>query len=253
MTLAWRWQQVHRAVAKRLGRRVEVRKGAGFDPLSSWIRGGGLRESSEFDQRVEREVAELSASLKGQVRETYHRMAMESMDAADACSLLSSSAAGRRLLMHVVETREPKRTVEFGSAFGVGSLALCHAIDRNGGGRFDGIEYEPWKAELGTERVQEILGPSAIVHPGRIEDVFPRLMSEDPTPVDLAFVDAVHSYEATMGYHELLVGHLSEGAIVIYDDVYWSSEMTRFWEDLLRDSAVRDAICVDAQWGVVRF
>ena len=63
-------------------------------------------------------------------------------------------------------------------------------MQRNGRGRFDGIEYESWKAELANRRLLPYT-----IHFGRIEDEFPRLHLEVGQIVDLVYVDALHTYE----------------------------------------------------------
>lgn len=48
--------------------------------------------------------------------------------------------------------------------------------------------------------------------------------------VDFVYIDANHTFDATIRYFELILPKLSENAIVVFDDIYWSKDMKRAWE-----------------------
>ncbi len=49
---------------------------------------------------------------------------------------------------------------------------------------------------------------------------------------DLVYLDADHTYEATMRYVQKLVSRASQNGIIVLDDIHWSVGMERAWEDL---------------------
>lgn len=52
--------------------------------------------------------------------------------------------------------------------------------------------------------------------------------------IDFAFMDANHKYEPTMRYASLLMEKMHESSVLVLDDIHYSSDMQRAWEDLKR-------------------
>ena len=55
---------------------------------------------------------------------------------------------------------------------------------------------------------------------------------------DLVFIDGNHRYEATLKYFELLKNNLSDSALVIFDDIHWSSGMRRAWQEICSQKGI---------------
>ena len=56
--------------------------------------------------------------------------------------------------------------------------------------------------------------------------------------LDLAYVDANHTYEATMRYVRFLLPRMTEKGIIAIDDIHYSEQMERAWEELKADPRV---------------
>jgi predicted O-methyltransferase YrrM len=68
----------------------------------------------------------------------------------------------------------------------------------------------------------------------------------------LAFIDGNHSYQASLNYYNTLVKYAKEDAILIFDDINWSSGMMRAWKEIAMDT--RSVICIDLFFlGIVFF
>ncbi|MFN5640826.1 MAG: class I SAM-dependent methyltransferase, partial [Sphingobacteriales bacterium] len=50
--------------------------------------------------------------------------------------------------------------------------------------------------------------------------------------IDLAFIDGNHRYEPTITYISTILPHLNEFSCLILDDIHWSTEMEKVWEDV---------------------
>ncbi|RNI28444.1 class I SAM-dependent methyltransferase [Rufibacter immobilis] len=50
--------------------------------------------------------------------------------------------------------------------------------------------------------------------------------------VDFVFFDGNHRYEPTLKYFEQCLTKAHEGSVFIFDDIYWSGEMTRAWKKI---------------------
>jgi len=53
---------------------------------------------------------------------------------------------------------------------------------------------------------------------------------------DAAFLDGQHEREATLHYVDRMLALLKPGGMVILDDIYWSEDMNRAWQDVCGDA-----------------
>ena len=53
----------------------------------------------------------------------------------------------------------------------------------------------------------------------------------------MAYVDANHTYEATMRYVHYLLPRMNEKGMYGFDDIHYSEEMERAWKELKNDDA----------------
>jgi predicted O-methyltransferase YrrM len=58
------------------------------------------------------------------------------------------------------------------------------------------------------------------------------------TQVGMVYIDGNHRYAPTMQYFELLLSKVNEQSILIFDDIYWSSEMEQAWDEIKKHEAV---------------
>jgi predicted O-methyltransferase YrrM len=68
--------------------------------------------------------------------------------------------------------------------------------------------------------------------------------------LDFIFVDANHRKAPTLSYFEICLPKVHENSIMIFDDIYWSKEMTEAWEQIKQHPSV--GISIDLfQFGIV--
>jgi predicted O-methyltransferase YrrM len=70
---------------------------------------------------------------------------------------------------------------------------------------------------------------------GNINDTLYKCAREH---IDLAYVDAYHTYEATMRYVTYLLPRMNEKGIIAVDDIHHSEQMEQAWEELKNDARV---------------
>ena len=70
---------------------------------------------------------------------------------------------------------------------------------------------------------------------GNIDDT---LLTHARETLDVAYVDANHTYEATMRYVNFLLPRMQEKGVIVLDDIHYSAEMERAWQELKADSRV---------------
>jgi predicted O-methyltransferase YrrM len=119
--------------------------------------------------------------------------------------------------------------VELGTGLGISSLYLAtgapetplHSIEGN-------TERAAFAAHL-VNRCQ--LGPVS-VHWGdmqeKLDDILPLMPGRF-----LAYVDGNHHHDPTLHYVRLLMERAGEEAIIVLDDIYWSRDMCRAWQEII--------------------
>jgi predicted O-methyltransferase YrrM len=77
---------------------------------------------------------------------------------------------------------------------------------------------------------------------GRFDDTLEATLSANH-PVDFAFIDGHHDRNATLRYFGQIKPHLSNRAIVVFDDILWSRGMRQAWKEIRRRA--ESAVTVD--------
>ncbi|HVU58091.1 MAG TPA: class I SAM-dependent methyltransferase [Puia sp.] len=83
--------------------------------------------------------------------------------------------------------------------------------------------------ELGLENIALVVGN----FDERLEGVL-----DHAGPVDLAFIDGNHRLGPTLRYFHQIMERCAPRAMLIFDDVHWSEEMEKAWEEIQRDPRV---------------
>ena len=58
----------------------------------------------------------------------------------------------------------------------------------------------------------------------------------------LVYIDGDHTYEAATRYFEKLLPLAKDHNVFVFDDIYWSEDMTRAWNEISAHPAVRLSI-----------
>jgi predicted O-methyltransferase YrrM len=187
------------------------------------------------------------AELRRGLRRSRERVDPLGTDATSAQTvgqryLFSKSVLGAQLLFRLVRELRPSRCLELGTNVGVSAAYQAAALALNGGGELHTVELTPALAALARRHLASV-ELTAEVHEGRFADVLPGLL-ERIAPVDYVFVDGHHDGPATLAYFAQLQPCLSPGALVVFDDIAWSSGMAEAWATIQTDPQVRVAIDV---------
>lgn len=154
----------------------------------------------------------------------------------------SSPAQGRRLF-RLAEWLKPERMLELGTSVGIGAMYLAAAAREARLLSLEGSEActHVARANLG------ILGLNhrADVIQGAFSDTLPRAL-QSLGQIDLAFFDGHHRKVPTIAYFEQCLSHVHERSVLVFDDIYWSPEMTAAWEQIKQHPRVTFSIdCYD--------
>jgi len=218
--------------------------------MSAWAAAGGTtaRPTAAL-AAVQARMATVAAELAGQRRQTSFRHELVDMDAGELVKKISSSRRAQTIVHQLAVTFKPSRVLELGSAFGSATMAMASGLAAVASVRLDGIELDPWRAGIADTNVKSVLGDRGAVHAGSIGEVLPGLVREGGK-AGLVFVDAVHRLEETWAYHLCMLDSVHSGAVVVYDDVDWSQDMTRCWREIVATPDVVEAVLLHNRWGV---
>ena len=136
--------------------------------------------------------------------------------------------------------------VELGTSLGVTTAYLAGVDTRDKVYTYEGCEAvakiakENWNV-LGMNNISCLVGP-----------IDAEQLRGDLGYIDVAFVDANHTYEASMRYFDVLAQKVHEKSVVVMDDIHHSEEMERAWKEICADERVTSTIDL-YQMGLVFF
>ena len=136
--------------------------------------------------------------------------------------------------------------VELGTSLGV-TTAYLAGVDKNdkvytyeGCEAVAKIAKENWKI-LGMNNIES-----------RIGEIREEKLYSDIKNVDVAFIDANHTYEATLKYFDVLASKVHEKSVIVVDDIHYTEEMEKAWIEICEDDRVTSTIDL-YQMGLVFF
>jgi predicted O-methyltransferase YrrM len=134
-------------------------------------------------------------------------------------------------LFKIVEHFKPDCILELGTSLG---LTTCYLAEANQQANIYTIEGSEIIAEKARSlfKSRELKNINSII--GNFDVILPELLPKIGK-IDLAYLDGNHTYEATMRYIDLILPKCVDDSIIILDDIYWSKEMTKAWNELKAD------------------
>ena len=136
--------------------------------------------------------------------------------------------------------------VELGTSLGVTTAYMAAMDSRNRVVTFEGCEAvaniakENWKA-LNINNIE-----------CRIGKIDVEQLARDIEHLDVAFIDANHTYVSTCKYFDVLAGKVREKSVIVVDDLHYSEEMEKAWKAICADERVTSTIDL-YQMGLVFF
>lgn len=128
--------------------------------------------------------------------------------------------------------KRPLEILELGTSLGITTAYLAAANSRNrvmtmeGSGAVLKVAQGVWKA-LKLENIEWV--------EGNVDDT---LLIHARERLDVAYVDANHTYEATLRYVNALLPRMNEKGVIVLDDIHYSEQMEQVWKELKDDKRV---------------
>jgi predicted O-methyltransferase YrrM len=129
-----------------------------------------------------------------------------------------------QLLFRLVHEFQPKTLVELGTSLGITSLYLATASKSNCY-TFEGSQacIDIAKSnfiDLGVDNIQVFEGDINKTLKEKLQFI---------DGIDFAFIDAEHTYKAVITNFDLILSKVSPNAVIVVDDINWSTDMHKAW------------------------
>lgn len=136
--------------------------------------------------------------------------------------------------------------VELGTSLGVTTAYMAAMNQHNKVITYEGcpavaeIAKENWKA-LGIKNID-----------CRVGEITADMLDRDLERVDVAFIDANHTYAGTRAYFNVLAEKVHAKSVVVVDDIHYNKEMEKAWHEICEDERVTSTMDL-YQMGLVFF
>lgn len=148
-----------------------------------------------------------------------------------------TSAKVSRLLSRLIDYNKAKNIVELGTSLGINTLYLADNKESSI------ITFE------GSEDIANVALTNFEHHKknnielilGNIDSTLPNFL-DARIRIDFAYIDANHRYDPTIRYFESIIKRMHDDSILVLDDIYWSEEMTKAWEEIKAHPQVTHSI-----------
>ncbi|GAA4437714.1 class I SAM-dependent methyltransferase [Ravibacter arvi] len=143
----------------------------------------------------------------------------------------------------------PRTVVELGTSLGLTTLYFSKAIP---GGHILTFEGCPATSAIASENFKAAGAKNIEIVTGNIDETLPHVVKNIGANLDMVYFDANHRYEPTVRYFQTCLPQAGNESVFIFDDIYWSEEMTAAWDEIKKHPAV--TVTLDLFWiGLVFF
>jgi predicted O-methyltransferase YrrM len=140
-----------------------------------------------------------------------------------------------QLLFRLVKHYQPQNILELGTSLGITTayLAVAHPS-----AYITTIEGSKAIAQKAKDNFKKLHLSNIQSFQGNFDTVLPPVIQELPS-IDLAYIDGNHRYQPTMNYFQQILKKTSSHSILVFDDIHWSEEMEKAWEEIKAHPAVQ--------------
>ncbi|MCX6199488.1 MAG: class I SAM-dependent methyltransferase [Bacteroidetes bacterium] len=208
------------------------------------LEGAAEKETSQINlwrAKLRKDVREIEVEDFGTVKSAKRKI-------ADLEKNVAVKEKYGLLLFRLVKYFHPKNILELGTNIGISSSYMARA---NPSAKIISLEgSENLIEEAKKNHVSLNISNTEFVC-GNFDETLPTSIQE-LLAIDLVLFDGNHTKDATLKYFELCLPHADENSIFIFDDIYYSVEMTQAWSVIKQHSQITLTLDV-YQFGICFF
>lgn len=154
------------------------------------------------------------------------------MSVAQVSKRAASPEVWTHFFYQLTKNKSIQNVLEIGTNLGVSGQYFIKALEEKPKAYFTTLEGVKGLCEIASNRFETLTTEDRfrVIH-GLYDQTLPDLIKES-NPFDFVFIDGNHHYNATLNYFEMLKENLADQAIVIFDDINWSSGMRKAWQEI---------------------
>ena len=133
-----------------------------------------------------------------------------------------------RLLARLADHYKVESAVELGTSLGIGTsyLAISPSVKK-----IITLEGSAEIAKLAQANFDQLNLKNITLLNGKFDDQLEAVKTMLPK-TDLVYIDGNHRYQPTMDYFNFFIDHAHDDTFLIFDDIYWSDEMSKAWQEI---------------------
>jgi len=139
-----------------------------------------------------------------------------------------------QLLFQLIRHLRPRNVLELGTSVGMSALYMASAAAENESGTVVTLEGADALAEIASESFERADLSNVEIVRGAFRDTLSAVL-ENRAAFDFAFIDGHHDEIATKQYWNAVASALSNGSVVVFDDIHWSAGMEQAWSEIRAD------------------
>ncbi|MGN6166156.1 MAG: O-methyltransferase [Flavisolibacter sp.] len=143
-----------------------------------------------------------------------------------------------QLLYRLAKHYQPQSIIELGTSLGI---TTCYLAAANPSAKIITIEGSEAVAHRAAENFKKLSLTNIQLLQGNFDTILPSVINKQ-SPVDMAYIDGNHRYQPTINYFHQLLSKSCNNTILIFDDIHWSTEMEKAWEEIMQHPSVRCTI-----------
>jgi len=158
------------------------------------------------------------------------------------CRSVSSSNKWSLLLFRLIREFRPLVCLELGTSLGISAAYQAAALELNRDGKIITLEGARPLALLAEKNLENLnLKRRVDITVGRFQDKLQDVLCEY-AHIDFVFIDGHHDKDATLNYFRQILPFLSDGSILVFDDISWSPGMKQAWSIIHRDKNLKVSV-----------
>lgn len=140
-----------------------------------------------------------------------------------------TSLSNASLVSGLIEHLQVQHVLELGTSLGIHSCIMASMPSVK---ELITVEKNQELARIASANFERLRLKQVSLVPGDVEDYLNEAVSQS-LKFNLIYVDANHTYEATLTYSEMIAHLITKDlGVVIYDDINWSPGMRKAWEEI---------------------
>jgi len=152
----------------------------------------------------------------------------------------------QQLLYRLIRYLNPDHILELGTSVGLATASLGLGAQK---GSVISIEGCPNTGSIAEHYFKKFGISNVQVHRSSFRNYF---KFSDNFHADFVYIDGDHNEESTLEYFHTLVENVTNTSVFIFDDIYWSPQMTNAWLKICNHPKV--TVSIDTyNWGFVFF